>query len=70
MARQEGEVTPPVAAEMLKLDERTVRRWAEDAVEGRTSRFRAAEVRKDLVGRYYIRRSEIRRIVLGEGATG
>lgn len=62
--RQEGEVTPPQAAEMLKLDERTVRRWAHEAVEGRPSRLKRDDVRRDLVGRYYIRRSEIRRIVL------
>lgn len=67
MARQVGEVTPPVAAEMLKLDERTVRRWAHAAIAGRTSRFRVDEVRKDLVGRYYIRRAGIRRIVLENG---
>lgn len=64
MARQAGEVTPPVAAEMLKLDERTVRRWAKEALAGRTSRLQGDEVRKDLVGRYYIRRAGIRRIVL------
>lgn len=52
--RRRGELSTREAARRLEVHERTVRRWASSALYGERSRFGRYDVRKDLVGHYWV----------------
>lgn len=63
MGRRQGELTPTRFAERIEVHEETVRRWCDQALAGEQSRLRSEAVRRDVVGRYFIRREEISRLL-------
>lgn len=67
MARRPGELSTGTAARLLEVDVRTVRRWAQAALEG-TAPARFERARRDLVGRYWVAASDVRRLLNREDA--
>lgn len=65
--RQEGEVTPPQAAQMLQLNPVTVREWVKAALAGKPSRIPRAAIRRDVAGRYYVQKDTIQQLRDTEG---
>jgi hypothetical protein len=58
--RREGEVSISEAALMVEVHVDTMREWAKNALVGMPSRLRL--VRRDVVGRYWLDRTEVLRI--------
>ena len=59
-ARRPGEVSAREVAERLGINARTVHAWAKDAISGgHRERLTHDEVRKDVMGRYWIDESAV-----------
>lgn len=59
-ARRPGEVSASEVAERLGVHARTVHVWAKDAISGgRMDRLSQDEVRRDIMGRYWIDESAV-----------
>ena len=59
---RDEEVSPRWAAEYLGVHLQTVYRWCRDAIDGKTTRVR--HVRRDFLGRFWLKREEIRSLTL------
>lgn len=63
MKKTENEIRISEAADQLGVHSRTAIRWAQDTLSGDPKRFQEGSVRRTIVGRYYVRRDEVSRIL-------
>lgn len=61
--KRPGELNPREAAAHLEVHERTIRRWANAALDGEPSRLAAEAVRRDVTNHVWISRDEVQRIL-------
>lgn len=57
--KRRGELSTREAARRLEVHHRTVRRWAASALYGEPSRLAPLDVRRDVVGRYWVSESSV-----------
>lgn len=67
VAKKKDEYSMREAARRLGVHQVTVREWVKDALTDGESRLAKGAVRKDLVGRYYVKKAEVARLLEQHG---